>query len=92
MLVIADACKKGTRFSILHKEWETWEAFMCVPVNYLNALDLTHLHSHLILTKCFEELRRGKLSIEENGAVVDVESSAHTYQQNFQAAWKGSHR
>lgn len=55
-------------------------------VNYLDALELTQLHSHLILTECFEELSRGKLSIEENGAVVDVERSAHTYQQDFQTA------
>lgn len=63
---------------------------MCHPVNYLHALELTQLH--LILTERFEELSRGKLSVEENGAVVDVESSAHTYQQDLQTAWKGSHR
>lgn len=59
---------------------------MCDPVNDLRALEHTQLNSHLILTKCFEELSWGKLSIEENGAVVDVECSAHTYQQDLQAA------
>lgn len=65
---------------------------MCEPVNYLRALELTGLNSHRVLTECFEELSRGKLSIEENGAVVDVESSAHTYEQDLQAAWKGGQR
>lgn len=65
---------------------------MCDPVNYLNVLELTQPHSHLILTKCFEERSWGKFSIEENGAVVDVKSSAHTYQQDLQTAWNGSHR
>ena len=63
---------------------------MCHPVNYLHALELTQ--PHLILTERFEEVSRGKLPVEEDGAVVDVESSAHTYQQDLQAAWMGSHR
>lgn len=61
---------------------------MCDPVKYLSVSELTQLTSNLMLTKCFEELRLGKLSIKENGAVVDVECSAHPYQQDFQAAWK----
>lgn len=65
---------------------------MCDPANYLNALKLSQLDSHLILTKCFEELSRGELPIEENGVVVGVERSAHAYQQHFQTAWKGTHR
>lgn len=59
---------------------------MCDPVKYLSVSALTQLTSNLMLTKCFEELRLGKLSIKENGAVVDVECSAHPYQQDFQAA------
>lgn len=41
----------------------------------------------LILTKRFEQVCRGKLPIEENGAVVDVKSPAHADQQNLQAAY-----
>lgn len=40
----------------------------------------------VILTKCLEEVCWGKLSVEENGAVVDVESSAHADEQDLQAA------
>lgn len=42
----------------------------------------------MILTKCFEEVWRGKLSVEENGAVVDVESPAHADEQDLQAAYR----
>lgn len=42
----------------------------------------------VILTKCFEEVWRGKLSVEENGAVVDVESPAHADEQDLQAAYR----
>lgn len=47
-------------------------------------LELVQLFFHVALTKCFEELSRCKLSIEENGAVVDVESSAHAYEEDLQ--------
>lgn len=42
-----------------------------------------------ILTERFEELSRGELPIEENGAVVDVENSAHADQQDLQAPCSG---
>lgn len=42
----------------------------------------------VILTKCFEEVWRGKLPVEENGAVVDVESPAHADKQDLQAAYR----
>lgn len=42
----------------------------------------------VILTKCVEEVWRGKLSVEENGAVVDVESPAHADEQDLQAAYR----
>lgn len=44
----------------------------------------------VILTKCFEEVCRGKLPVEENGAVVDVESPAHADEQDLQAAYKAA--
>lgn len=42
----------------------------------------------LILTKRFEQVCRGKLPVEENGAVVDVESPAHADEQDLQAAYR----
>lgn len=42
----------------------------------------------MILTKCFEEVCRGKLSVKENGAIVDVESPAHADEQDLQAAYR----
>lgn len=42
----------------------------------------------LMLTKRFEQVCRGKLPVEENGTVVDVESSAHADEQDLQAAYK----
>lgn len=41
----------------------------------------------LILTECFEQVGWGKLPVEENGAVVDVESPAHADEQDLQAAY-----
>lgn len=51
-------------------------------------LIISQLNPNQILTKCFEEVGRGKLSIEENGAVVDVESPAHANQQDLQASYR----
>lgn len=42
-----------------------------------------------ILTERFEELSRSELPVEENGAVVDVENSAHADQQDLQAPCSG---
>lgn len=42
----------------------------------------------LILTKRFEQVCWGKLPVEENGAVVDVESPAHADEQDLQAAYR----
>lgn len=42
----------------------------------------------LILTKRFEQVWWGKLPVEENGAVVDVESPAHADEQDLQAAYR----
>lgn len=43
----------------------------------------------MILTERLEELRRSELPVEENGAVVDVENSAHADQQDLQASCRG---
>ena len=40
----------------------------------------------MILTESLEELSRSKLPVKENGAVVDVENSAHADQQDLQAS------
>lgn len=42
----------------------------------------------LILTKRFEQVCWGKLPVEENGAVVDVESPTHADEQDLQAAYR----
>lgn len=42
----------------------------------------------LILTKRFEQVCWGKLPVEENGAIVDVESPAHADEQDLQAAYR----
>lgn len=42
-----------------------------------------------ILTESLEEVRRRELPVEENGAVVDVENSAHADQQDLQASCRG---
>lgn len=44
--------------------------------------------SWLVLTKRFEQVCRGKLPVEENGAVVDVKSPAHADEQDLQAAYR----
>lgn len=43
----------------------------------------------MILTERLEELRRSELPVKENGAVVDVENSAHADQQDLQASCRG---
>lgn len=43
----------------------------------------------MILTERLEEVRRRELPVEENGAVVDVENSAHADQQDLQASCRG---
>lgn len=55
---------------------------------FVTLLIISQLNPNLILTKCFEEVSRGKLSVEENGAVVNVESPAHADQQDLQAAYR----
>lgn len=47
------------------------------------------IRTQLILTERLEELGRGELPVEENGAVVDVENSAHADEQDLQASCSG---
>lgn len=43
----------------------------------------------MILTQRLEELSRSELPVKENGAVVDIENSAHADQQDLQASCRG---
>lgn len=55
----------------------------------ISPMILLLIRTQLILTERLEELGRGKLPVEENGAVVDVENSAHADQQDLQASCSG---
>lgn len=55
-------------------------------VSPLNISKLTKLQPQVILTESFEELSRGKFSIEEDGAAAAVEGAAHANEQDLQAA------